>query len=126
VTIDERVIKTIKEPLLDNAGLMLMSGNLFDSAIMKISAVDEDFRKRYLQKSGDENACELRAVVFDGPEDYHNRLNDDALAIDEFTLLVMRGAGPIAYPGSAEVVNMQPPKALLKKGISALPTMGWW
>ena len=124
VTIDERVIKTVKHPLQDNAGLMLMSGNLFDSAIMKISAVDKDFSKRYLQNPGDENACELRAVVFDGPEDYHDNLNNESLKIDEFTLLVMRGAGPIAYPGSAEVVNMQPPKALLQKGITALPTMG--
>jgi len=124
ITIDDRVIKPVNNPMLDNAGLMLMTGNLFDSAIMKISAIDEDFRQRYLNKPGDENVCELRAVVFDGPEDYHQRLNDESLAIDEFTLLVMRGAGPIAYPGSAEVVNMQPPKSLLQQGISALPTMG--
>lgn len=123
-SVDARVIKSVSEPIKNEAGLMKLTGNLFDSAIMKISAIDEDFKQRYLQNPDHLNIAELKAVVFDGPEDYHARLNDESLGIDENTILVIRGVGPIGYPGSAEVVNMQAPKALLKRGINALPTMG--
>ena len=99
-------------------------GNLFDSAIMKTSVISDEFRKRYLSNPKDKNAFEGRAVVFEGPEDYHHRIDDPSLKIDEHTLLFMRGAGPIGYPGSAEVVNMQPPAALIKNGITSLPCIG--
>ena len=102
----------------------MLRGNLFDSAIMKTSVISDEFRKRYLSNPKDPNAFEGRAVVFDGPEDYHARIDDPALGIDEHTILFMRGAGPIGYPGSAEVVNMQPPAALIKKGITALACIG--
>ena len=102
----------------------MLKGNLFDSAIMKTSVISEEFRSRYLSNPKDPNAFEGRAVVFDGPEDYHARIDDPSLKIDEHTLLFMRGAGPIGYPGSAEVVNMQPPAALIKKGITSLPCIG--
>jgi dihydroxy-acid dehydratase len=101
-----------------------MSGNLFDFAIMKTSVISEEFRRRYLSEPGHEGVFEGRAVVFDGGGDYHARINDPSLGIDESTILVIRGAGPIGWPGSAEVVNMQPPDALLKKGIASLPTIG--
>ncbi|MAZ86706.1 MAG: dihydroxy-acid dehydratase [Cellvibrionaceae bacterium] len=123
-TYDPRVIRSVDQPIRENAGLMLMHGNLFDSAVMKISAIDDDFRKRYLSTPGDENAFEGRAIVFDGPEDYHANINNPELEIDEYSVLIMRGAGPKGYPGSAEVVNMQAPDHLLKRGISALPTIG--
>jgi dihydroxy-acid dehydratase len=103
---------------------MVISGNLFDFAIMKSSVISEEFRRRYLSEPGHEGVFEGRAVVFDGGEDYHARINDPSLGIDEHSILVMRGAGPIGWPGSAEVVNMQPPDALLKKGITRLPTIG--
>src|SRR5262249_21210226 len=105
-------------------GLLVMSGNLFDSAVMKTSVIGEDFRKRYLSNPNDPNAFEGRAIVFDGPEDYHARIDDPALAIDESCILVIRNTGTVGYPGSAEVVNMQPPAALIRGGIKALPTIG--
>ena len=101
--------------MLQQAGFKVLSGNLFDSAIMKTSVISEEFRNRYLVNPKDLNAFEGRAVVFDGPEDYHHRIDDPALKIDENTMLFMRGAGPIGYPGSCEVVNMQPPAALIKR-----------
>ena len=101
-----------------------MGGNLFDSAIMKTSVIGEEFRRRYLSEPSTPNAFVTRAVVFEGPEDYHQRIDDPALDIDERCILVMRYTGPIGYPGSAEVVNMQPPAALIKRGITALPTLG--
>jgi dihydroxy-acid dehydratase len=102
----------------------VLSGNLFDSAIMKTSVISDEFRQRYLSNPKDPNAFEGRAVVFEGPEDYHTRIEDADLQIDEHTILVIRGVGPIGYPGSAEVVNMQPPAALIKRGITALPCLG--
>jgi dihydroxy-acid dehydratase len=102
----------------------VLRGNLFDSAIMKTSVISEEFRDRYLSNPNDPDAFEGRAVVFDGPEDYHHRIDDPKLKIDEYTLLFIRGTGPIGYPGGAEVVNMQPPAALIKKGITSLPCIG--
>ena len=110
--------------MMKQAGFKVLSGTLFDSAIMKTSVISEEFRNRYLCNPKDPEAFEGRVVVFDGPEDYHHRIEDPALEIDEYTLLVMRGAGPIGYPGSAEVVNMQPPAALLKRGVHSLPCIG--
>jgi dihydroxy-acid dehydratase len=121
---DADVIKPYDKPLKKAAGFKVLNGNLFDSAIMKTSVISEDFRKRYLSNPKDKNAFEGRAVVFDGPEDYHHRIDDPALTIDENTLLFVRGVGAIGYPGSAEVVNMQPPAALIKKGITSLPCIG--
>ncbi len=121
---DHRVISQVSQPFKPNAGFMVLSGNLFDSAIIKISAIDATFQDRYLSSPDDPNACELTAEVFDGPEDYHRRINDPALAIDENSLLVIRGCGTLGYPGSAEVVNMQPPDRLIKAGVTALPTLG--
>ncbi|WP_188945476.1 IlvD/Edd family dehydratase [Polymorphobacter multimanifer] len=118
------VILPYAEPLAHNAGLVPMSGNLFDFALMKVSVISEQFRARYLAREGAEGIFEGRAIVFEGGDDYHHRINDPALAIDEDCILVMRGAGPIGWPGSAEVVNMQPPDALLKRGINSLPTLG--
>ena len=118
------VIRPYKEPLKPHAGFKVLRGNLFNSAIMKTSVISDDFRRRYLSDAKDPNAFEGRAVVFDGPEDYHRRIDDPALQIDERTILFMRGAGPIGYPGSAEVVNMQPPAALIKRGVTALPCVG--
>ncbi len=107
-----------------HAGFKVLRGNLFNSAIMKTSVISDEFRQRYLCDPKHPNAFEGRAVVFDGPEDYHRRIEDPALGIDEHTILFMRGAGPIGYPGSAEVVNMQPPAALIKKGVTALACVG--
>jgi dihydroxy-acid dehydratase len=121
---DPDVIRPYDQPLKHKAGFKVLKGNLFDSAIMKLSVIADDFRARYLSDPKDPNAFEGRAVVFDGPEDYHARIDDPALAIDEHTMLFMRGVGPIGYPGSAEVVNMQPPAALLKRGLTALPCIG--
>ena len=109
------VIRPYEKPLRPHAGFKVLHGNLFDSAIMKTSVISEEFRQRYLSDPKAPNAFEGRAVVFDGPEDYHHRIDDPALGIDEHTILFMRGAGPIGYPGSAEVVNMQPPAALIKR-----------
>lgn len=122
--VDPRVIKGTTEPVTPAAGLMVLSGNLFDSAVMKVSAIDEDFRQRYLCHPDHPNMFEGRAIVFDGPEHYHAEIDNPALNIDASCILVMRGAGPKGYPGSAEVVNMQPPKALLQDGIESLPTIG--
>jgi dihydroxy-acid dehydratase len=121
---DADVIKPYAKPMMKSAGFRVLKGNLFDSAIMKTSVISDDFRKRFLSNPKDKNAFEGRAVVFDGPEDYHHRIDDPALKIDEFTLLFVRGVGPIGYPGSAEVVNMQPPAALIKRGITSLPCIG--
>jgi dihydroxy-acid dehydratase len=121
---DADVIRTYKKPMLQRAGFKVLSGNLFDSAIMKLSVISEEFRNRYLVNPKDPNAFEGKAVVFDGPEDYHHRIDDPALKIDENTMLFVRGTGPIGYPGSCEVVNMQPPAALIKKGITSLPCIG--
>jgi dihydroxy-acid dehydratase len=118
------VIRTYDRPLKATAGFKILSGNLFDSAIMKTSVISEEFRNRYLSNPKDQNAFEGRAVVFDGPEDYHRRIDDPSLGIDAHTILFMRGVGPIGYPGSAEVVNMQPPAALIKKGITSLACIG--
>jgi xylonate dehydratase len=121
---DADVIKPYGRPLKKQAGFKVLKGNLFDSAIMKTSVISDDFRKRFLSNPKDRNAFEGRAVVFDGPEDYHHRIDDPSLRIDERTLLFIRGVGPIGYPGSAEVVNMQPPAALIKRGILSLPCIG--
>ena len=121
---DTDVIRTYKKPLRQKAGFKILSGNLFDSAIMKTSVISDEFRQRYLDNPKDPNAFEGRAVVFDGPEDYHHRIDDRALKIDEQTILFIRGVGAIGYPGSAEVVNMQPPAALIKRGVKALPCIG--
>jgi len=123
-TADREMIRPFAEPLKEQAGFLVLKGNLFDFAIMKTSVISADFRQRYLSMPGREGVFECRAVVFDGSDDYHARINDPALEIDARTMLVIRGAGPIGWPGSAEVVNMQPPDALLKQGINALPTLG--
>ena len=121
---DADVIRPYDRPLKQHAGFKLLSGNLFESAIMKTSVISDEFRQRYLSNPKDPNAFEGRAVVFDGPEDYHRRIEDPSLQIDANTMLFIRGVGPIGYPGSAEVVNMQPPAALIKRGITSLPCIG--
>jgi dihydroxy-acid dehydratase len=121
---DREMITPYEQPLQERAGFMVITGNLFDFAIMKSSVISEEFRRRYLSEPGREGVFEGRAIVFDGSEDYHRRVNDPALDIDEHCILVMRGSGPVGWPGSAEVVNMQPPDALLKKGVLSLPTIG--
>jgi dihydroxy-acid dehydratase len=107
-----------------DAGFIVLRGNLFDNAIMKTSVISKEFRDRYLSDPENPEAFEGRAVVFEGPEDYHHRIDDAALAIDEHCMLFIRGTGPIGYPGGAEVVNMQPPAALIKRGIHSLPCIG--
>ncbi len=121
---DREVIRAYDTPLKPAAGYIVMRGNLFDSAVMKTSVIDPAFRARFLSDPAHPNVFEGHAVVFEGPEDYHARIEDPALGVDEHSLLVIRNCGPIGYPGGAEVVNMQPPAALLKRGIDALPTMG--
>jgi dihydroxy-acid dehydratase len=121
---DTDVIRPYRKPLMENAGFKVLKGNLFDSAVMKTSGISAEFRQRYLADPKDPNAFEGHAVVFDGPEDYHRRIEDPALKIDERTMLFIRGTGPIGYPGGAEVVNMQPPAALIKQGITSLPCIG--
>ncbi len=123
-TRNAEVIRSFDQPLKPHAGFKVLHGNLFDSAIMKTSVISDEFRKRYLSNPKSPNAFEGRAVVFDGPEDYHHRIEDPALGIDEHSVLFMRGAGAIGYPGSAEVVNMQPPAALIKRGITSLACIG--
>jgi len=118
------VIKTVAEPMRHKAGFLVLSGNLFDSALMKTSVISADFQQRFLNKPGKENIFEARAIVFEGPEDYHARINDKSLNIDENCILFIRGVGCVGYPGSAEVVNMQPPDQLIKDGINHLPTVG--
>jgi dihydroxy-acid dehydratase len=119
---DREVIRAYDRPLKEKAGFVVLSGNLFDNAVMKVSVIDPEFRRRFLSDPPD--VFEGRAVVFEGPEDYHARIEDPALGVDERSILVIRNCGPVGYPGSAEVVNMQPPSALLAKGVAALPTMG--
>ncbi len=121
---DDRVIKSVDAPLKAEAGFINLSGNLFDSAIMKTSVISDEFRTRYLENPSDPNAFEGKAVVFDGPEDFHHRIDDPSEGIDETSVLFMRGAGPKGYPGGAEVVNMRAPSYLLKRGITALPCIG--
>ncbi|TXC71195.1 dihydroxy-acid dehydratase family protein [Sphingomonas ginsenosidivorax] len=124
VATDREVIRAFDTPLKEQAGFLVLSGNLFDVAIMKTSVISPAFRDRYLQHPGAENVFEARAIVFEGSDDYHHRINDPALDIDEGCILVIRGAGPIGWPGSAEVVNMQPPDHLIQRGIMTLPTLG--
>jgi len=121
---DGDVIKTLDAPMKPDAGFVVLRGNLFDSAIMKTSVISDDFRARYLSNPDDPDAFEGTAVVFDGPEDYHHRIEDPALNLDGSSMMFMRGAGPIGYPGGAEVVNMQPPAELIKAGIRELPCIG--
>ena len=121
---NEDVIRTVAAPMMKSAGFMNLKGNLFDSAIMKTSVISEEFRKRYFSNPDDPEAFEGRAIVFDGPEIFHKTIDKPELDIDENCILVMRGTGPLGYPGGAEVVNMRPPSYLLKKGISALPCIG--
>jgi dihydroxy-acid dehydratase len=121
---DADVIFPVGAPLKPDAGFIVLRGNLFDDAIMKTSVIDEAFRRRYLSNPDDPDAFEGRAIVFDGPEDYHARIDDPKLEIDERCILFIRGVGPIGYPGGPEVVNMQPPGALIKKGVAALPCVG--
>jgi dihydroxy-acid dehydratase len=123
-TWNRELIKPYAEPLKEKAGFLNLKGTLFESAIMKTAVISEEFQERYLNNPEDPNAFEGRVVVFDGPEDYHHRIDDPALEIDECTILIMRGAGPIGYPGAAEVVNMQPPGALLKRNVTSLPCIG--
>jgi dihydroxy-acid dehydratase len=123
-TSNGKVIWPYDKPMKPHAGFKVLRGNLFDSAIMKTSVIADEFRQRYLSNPKDPNAFEGRAIVFDGPEDYHHRIDDPALKIDEHSILFMRGAGPIGYPGSAEVVNMQPPAALIKQGVTSLACIG--
>ena len=124
IDVDTDVIKSFENPLVENAGYIVMRSNFFSSAVMKTSVISDEFRKRYLSDPKNKNVFEANAVVFEGPEDYHSRINDEKLNIDENSILMIRGCGPVGYPGSAEVVNMQPPDRLLKKGINTLPTLG--
>lgn len=124
VATDRDVIRTFDEALLGDAGFIVLSGNLFDSAIMKTSVISPEFRERYLSDPVHPNVFQGRAVVFDGPEDYHDRIDDPDLDIDATCMLFIRGAGPLGYPGGAEVVNMQPPAALIKQGVHELPCIG--
>jgi dihydroxy-acid dehydratase len=124
LSLDHNVIRPFDKPLKQEAGFVVVSGNLFESALVKTSVISEDFRARFLSTPGSEDCFVARAIVFDGPEDYRRRINDPALDIDEHCILVVRGAGPVAYPGSAEVVNMTPPDHLVRRGISMLPCLG--
>ncbi|MEM9043579.1 MAG: IlvD/Edd family dehydratase, partial [Pseudomonadota bacterium] len=121
---DTEVIRKVQTPMRDKAGFLVLSGNLFDSALMKTSVISPDFRQRFLSQPGNEGVFEARAVVFEGPEDYHDRLNEPGLIPDDRTILFIRNVGPVGYPGAAEVVNMQPPDHLIKEGIEHLPTVG--
>jgi dihydroxy-acid dehydratase len=122
--LDEAVIRPFERPLKPNAGFLVLRGNLFDSAIMKTSVISDEFRDRYLSNPRDPDAFEGRALVFDGPEDYHARIDDPGLAVDEHCVLFMRGAGPIGFPGGAEVVNMRAPVHLIGRGVHVLPCIG--
>ena len=121
---NDKVIKRFESPLREKAGFLVLSGNLFDGALIKTSVISEDFQSKYLSNEGQEGCFIARCIVFEGPEDYHSRIDDPKLSIDESCILVIRGCGPVGYPGSAEVVNMQPPAELIKAGIGTLPTMG--
>ncbi len=121
---DRQVIRAYAKPMLERAGYVVMTGNLFDNAVMKMSVIDQEFRTRYLSHPDRPNVFEGKAIVFEGPEDYHDRIEDPALGVEDQSVLIIRNCGPVGYPGGAEVVNMQPPASMLKRGISALPTMG--
>jgi dihydroxyacid dehydratase/phosphogluconate dehydratase len=123
-SLDHDVIAPYGAPLRKNAGFKVLSGNLFESALMKTSVISDDFRQRFLSQPGNEGVFEARAIVFEGPEDYHDRINDPKLEIGEDCILFIRNVGCVGYPGSAEVVNMQPPDALIKAGVNHLPTVG--
>ena len=123
-TKDIDVISTFMKPMIENAGFIILKGNIFDSAVMKTSVISNTFRSQYLSNPDSKNVFEVRAIVFEGPEDYHSRINDPQLNIDVDCILVIRGCGPVGYPGSAEVVNMQPPDRLIREGILELPTLG--
>ena len=122
--LDKDVIRTCDNPILENAGFIILKGNVCDAAVMKTSVISENFRTQYLSNPGSNNIFEVRAIVFDGPEDYHERINNPGLNIDVNCILVIRGCGPVGYPGSAEVVNMQPPDILFRDGFLELPTLG--
>ena len=122
--LDKDVIRTCDDPILENAGFIILKGNICEAAVMKTSVISENFRTQYLSRPGNNNVFEVRAIVFEGPEDYHERINNPGLNIDVDCILVIRGCGPVGYPGSAEVVNMQPPDTLIRKGILELPTLG--
>jgi len=122
--LDNDVIRTCNDPILENAGFIILKGNFCEAAVMKASVISDNFRTQYLSKPGSKNKFEVRAIVFEGPEDYHERINSPELNIDLDCILVIRGCGPVGYPGSAEVVNMQPPDSLIRKGIIELPTLG--
>ena len=122
--VDHEVIRPYGNPLKESAGFAVLSGNLFDAAVMKLSVIDPEFRSRFLSDPDQPNVFEGKAIVFEGPEDYHERIEDPDLGVDEHSILVIRNCGPVGYPGGAEVVNMQPPAALLKAGVHTLPTMG--
>jgi dihydroxy-acid dehydratase len=121
---DTGVIRPLNQPLREKSGFLVLTGNLFDSAIIKTSVISGAFRKRYLSEPGSENRFQGRAIVFEGPEDYHERINDPSLAVDADCFLVMRGSGSIGFPGAPEVVNMTPPDYLVKKGVTELPCIG--
>ena len=121
---DEKVITPFKKPMKQKAGFIVLKGNLFDSAIMKTSVISKQFKDKFLSRPGKEGVLEGKVIVFEGSEDYHDRLNDKSLNMDENSILVIRGAGPVGWPGSAEVVNMQPSDELIKKGITELPCIG--
>ena len=121
---DRDVIRAYASPMKENAGFVVLSGNLFDNAVMKVSVIDPEFRARFLSNPDAPDVFEGKAIVFEGPEDYHARIEDPALGVDEHSILIIRNCGPVGYPGSAEVVNMQPPTAMMKAGVTALPTMG--
>jgi dihydroxy-acid dehydratase len=123
-TKDENFIRPFERPLMDKAGFLVMSGNLFSSALLKTSVISPEFRRKFLSTPGSENAFVSRVIVFDGPEDYRARINDPALAIDDSCMLVIRGCGPVGFPGAAEVVNMTPPDYLARQGVRMLPCMG--
>jgi len=122
--VDHDVIRPYGNPLKESAGFAVLSGNLFDAAVMKLSVIDPEFRSRFLSDPDQPNVFEGKAIVFEGPEDYHARIEDPDLGVDEHSILVIRNCGPVGYPGGAEVVNMQPPASLLKAGVHTLPTMG--
>ncbi|RYD64416.1 MAG: dihydroxy-acid dehydratase, partial [Sphingomonadales bacterium] len=121
---DTDVIRPLSDPLMHGAGLSVLTGNLFDGAVMKLSVISDEFRERYLSNPEHPGAFVGKVVVFDGPEDYHSRIDDPSLDVDSSTILVIRGAGPVGYPGGAEVVNMRPPAALIRAGVHALPCIG--
>ena len=124
IEVDRAVIRPYDDPLKPEAGFLIISGNIFDSAVMKTSVITDQFREHYLEQPEHPGVFEGRAIVFEGPEDYHHRIDDPSLGIDEDCFLFIRNCGPIGYPGAAEVVNMRPPAALISKGIKALPTIG--